>query len=125
MPRTAHLQVSQHGQFDEVTHEEPGNAVDGIAVRPLEDPACLLYRADDHRKTWGGEDIFTTALMKRFYQHLIDGNDKGTALRQAKLDLLEKFAAPLFLCTAQASPWSEMGRPATSTDDGRAAATPD
>ena len=40
---------------------------------------------------WTDDDIFTTALMKRFYQHLVDGHDKATALLQAKLDLLEKF----------------------------------
>ena len=30
--------------------------------------------------------------MKRHYQHLIDGYDKGAALRQAKVDLLKEFA---------------------------------
>jgi CHAT domain-containing protein len=30
--------------------------------------------------------------MKRFYQRLVDGYDKGDALRQAKLDLLKPFA---------------------------------
>ena len=48
---------------------------------------------------WTADDIFTTALMKRFYQHLVDGQDKGQALRQAKLDLLEKFgdsALPIY-----------------------------
>ena len=37
--------------------------------------------------------------MKRFYQHMVDGQDKATALRQAKLDLLEKFgdsALPIY-----------------------------
>jgi CHAT domain-containing protein len=37
--------------------------------------------------------------MKRFYQHLADGSDKGSALRQAKLDLLEQFgdqALPIY-----------------------------
>jgi CHAT domain-containing protein len=29
--------------------------------------------------------------MKRLYQHLIEGSDKGAALRQAKLDLLQEF----------------------------------
>ena len=48
---------------------------------------------------WTADDIFTTALMKRFYQHLVDGQNEGTALRQAKLDLLEKFgdgALPIY-----------------------------
>ena len=29
--------------------------------------------------------------MKRLYRHLVDGYDKGAALRQAKLDLLNQF----------------------------------
>ena len=40
---------------------------------------------------WTADDIFTIALMKRFYQHLAAGSDKGSALRQAKLDLLQQF----------------------------------
>jgi CHAT domain-containing protein len=37
--------------------------------------------------------------MKRMYQHLADGEDKGAALRQAKLDLLKEFgdqALPIY-----------------------------
>ena len=37
--------------------------------------------------------------MKRFYQHLAAGSDKGSALRQAKLDLLQQFgdqALPIY-----------------------------
>jgi len=37
--------------------------------------------------------------MKRFYQHLAAGSDKGSALRQAKLDLLREFgdqALPIY-----------------------------
>ncbi|MEJ2147715.1 MAG: CHAT domain-containing protein [Acidobacteriota bacterium] len=48
---------------------------------------------------WTDDDIFATALMKRFYQHLVAGRDKGAALRQAKLDLLQKFgdsALPIY-----------------------------
>jgi CHAT domain-containing protein len=40
---------------------------------------------------WTADDWYTIALMKRLYQHLIDGYDKGAALRQAKLDLLLRF----------------------------------
>jgi CHAT domain-containing protein len=40
---------------------------------------------------WPADDTFTIALMKRMYQHLADGADKGSALRQAKLDLLKEF----------------------------------
>jgi CHAT domain-containing protein len=40
---------------------------------------------------WTADDTFTIALMKRLYQHLVAGADKGTALQQAKLDLLKEF----------------------------------
>jgi len=48
---------------------------------------------------WTADDTYTIALMKRLYQHLVDGYDKGSALRQAKLDLLQEFgeqALPLY-----------------------------
>jgi CHAT domain-containing protein len=48
---------------------------------------------------WTADDIYTIGLMKRFYQHLVDGFDEGAALRQAKLDLLEEFgdqALPIY-----------------------------
>ena len=41
---------------------------------------------------WGADDTYTLALMKHFYRHLADGQDKGSALRQAKIDLLGEFA---------------------------------
>ena len=40
---------------------------------------------------WSADDTFTSALMKRFYTHLAQGEDKATALREAKLDLLAKY----------------------------------
>ncbi|OFW45250.1 MAG: hypothetical protein A3J28_14590 [Acidobacteria bacterium RIFCSPLOWO2_12_FULL_60_22] len=40
---------------------------------------------------WTADDTYTTALMKRLYQHLVGGDDKGTALRQAKIDLMKQF----------------------------------
>jgi CHAT domain-containing protein len=48
---------------------------------------------------WTADDTYTVALMKRFYEHLMNGIDNGAALRQAKLDLLHKFsnqALPLY-----------------------------
>ncbi len=48
---------------------------------------------------WPADDTFTIALMKRLYQHLINGSDKGAALRQSKLDLLREFgdqALPIY-----------------------------
>ena len=40
---------------------------------------------------WTADDTFTISLMRRLYRHLEDGLDKGTALRQAKLDLINQF----------------------------------
>jgi CHAT domain-containing protein len=40
---------------------------------------------------WGADDTYTLALMKHFYRHLANRQDKGSALRQAKIDLLEEF----------------------------------
>jgi CHAT domain-containing protein len=48
---------------------------------------------------WTADDTFTIALMKRLYQHLVSGSDKGAALQQAKLDLLKEFgdqALPIY-----------------------------
>jgi CHAT domain-containing protein len=48
---------------------------------------------------WTADDTYTIALMKCLYQHLVDGSDKGTALQQAKLDLLKEFgdqALPIY-----------------------------
>ena len=48
---------------------------------------------------WPADDTFTIALMKRMYQHLAEGDDKGAALRQSKLDLLKEFgnqALPIY-----------------------------
>ena len=40
---------------------------------------------------WTADDTYSIALMRRLYQHLVDGADKASALRQAKLDLLNEF----------------------------------
>jgi CHAT domain-containing protein len=48
---------------------------------------------------WTADDTYTIALMNRLYRHLVDGSDKGTALQQAKLDLLKEFgeqALPIY-----------------------------
>jgi len=48
---------------------------------------------------WTADDTYTVGLMRRFYEHLINGLDNGAALRQAKLDLLQEFmdqALPLY-----------------------------
>jgi CHAT domain-containing protein len=39
---------------------------------------------------WNVDDSATQALMKDFYTHLADGQDKASALRQAKLDYLQR-----------------------------------
>jgi CHAT domain-containing protein/tetratricopeptide (TPR) repeat protein len=40
---------------------------------------------------WAANDISTTTLMQHFYRYLADGEDKGAALRHAKLDLIKEF----------------------------------
>jgi len=40
---------------------------------------------------WSADDTYTLALMERFYTHIAEGQDKASALRQAKLDLLAKY----------------------------------
>jgi CHAT domain-containing protein len=40
---------------------------------------------------WSADDTFTSDLMTRFYTHLAQGEDKATALRDAKRDLLAKY----------------------------------
>ncbi len=48
---------------------------------------------------WTADDSATAALMKYLYVHLVEGQDKAAALRQAKLDFLRVFgdrAIPAF-----------------------------
>jgi CHAT domain-containing protein/tetratricopeptide (TPR) repeat protein len=40
---------------------------------------------------WSADDTFASALMNRFYLRLGQGEDTGSALRDAKLDLLAKY----------------------------------
>lgn len=40
---------------------------------------------------WSADDIATAALIKQFYAHLGEDQDKASALRQAKIDLLKKY----------------------------------
>jgi CHAT domain-containing protein len=40
---------------------------------------------------WSADDTFASALMNRFYSRLGRGEDTGSALRNAKLDLLAKY----------------------------------
>jgi CHAT domain-containing protein len=40
---------------------------------------------------WDVDDSATEALMKDFYRHLAEGEDKSTALREAKLDYLKRW----------------------------------
>jgi CHAT domain-containing protein len=44
---------------------------------------------------WSVEDTYTLALMKRFYTHIAEGQDKAKALRTAKLDVLAEYGDQL------------------------------
>ena len=41
---------------------------------------------------WTANDAFTRTLMERFYRYIADGEDKGSALRHAQIDLVREFA---------------------------------
>lgn len=43
------------------------------------------------------DDTYMLALMKHFYRHVADGQDKGSAVRQAKIDLLVEFGEQALL----------------------------
>lgn len=40
---------------------------------------------------WTADDTATTSLMKRFYLYLEHGEDKGSALRNSKLELIRQY----------------------------------
>ena len=40
---------------------------------------------------WTADDPSTRALMERFYRYIADGEDKGSALRHAQMDLIAEF----------------------------------
>jgi len=40
---------------------------------------------------WSADDIYTSALMERFYTHIAERQDTAAALRHAKIDLLAKY----------------------------------
>jgi CHAT domain-containing protein len=40
---------------------------------------------------WESDDEYTAALMRQFYRHLAQHEDKDVALRQAKLDLIREY----------------------------------
>jgi CHAT domain-containing protein len=44
---------------------------------------------------WSADDTYTLVLMQRFYIHIAEAQDKATALRLAKLDLLAKYGRQL------------------------------
>jgi len=41
---------------------------------------------------WAASDVYTLNLMQHFYRYIADGEDKGSALRHAQLDLIKQFA---------------------------------
>ena len=44
---------------------------------------------------WGANDTFTPALIKAFYMHISNHEDKGEALRNAKLNMIRQFGQHL------------------------------
>lgn len=45
---------------------------------------------------WNADDTFSLALMREFYRRLGTGEDKGEAMRQAKLEILKRFGPRTF-----------------------------
>ena len=41
---------------------------------------------------WAASDVYTRNLMQRFYRYIATGEDKGSALRHAQMDLIREFA---------------------------------
>ena len=39
---------------------------------------------------WAASDVYTLNLMQHLYRYIADGEDKGSALRHAKLDLIKQ-----------------------------------
>jgi CHAT domain-containing protein len=40
---------------------------------------------------WAADDVFTTSLMRRFYAQLAAGEDRASALRNAKFEMVRQF----------------------------------
>jgi CHAT domain-containing protein len=40
---------------------------------------------------WAASDVYTRNLMQHFYRYIADGEDKGSALRHAQMDLIREF----------------------------------
>jgi CHAT domain-containing protein len=40
---------------------------------------------------WTASDVYTRTLMEHFYRYIAGGEDKGSALRHAELDLIKEF----------------------------------
>jgi CHAT domain-containing protein len=82
-----------------VLEQAATSSADLVALSSCDTGNGRLLGQEGIASLWTEDDGFTTSLMKRFYQHLVDGQDKGSALRQAKLDLLQKFgdtAVPVY-----------------------------
>ncbi len=41
---------------------------------------------------WAASDVYTRNLMQHFYRYIANGEDKGSALRHAQMDLIREFA---------------------------------
>ncbi len=41
---------------------------------------------------WAASDVYTRNLMQHFYRYIAVGEDKGSALRHAQIDLIREFA---------------------------------
>lgn len=68
-----------------------GKVLDQEGVSNLVQAFLLAGARSVVASIWAAEDRSTADLMTRFYSYLAQGMDKGSALRQAKLDFIEKY----------------------------------
>ena len=59
---------------------------------------------------WTANDPSTRTLMGRFYRYIADGEEKGSALRHAQMDLIAEFGERACPYTGLASSWWATGR---------------
>jgi len=60
-------------------------------IRSLAEPFLARGAKAVVASLWRADDAYSREIMKRFYEHLKKGEDKGKALRQAKLDSMARY----------------------------------
>jgi CHAT domain-containing protein len=53
---------------------------------------AFLFAGAKSVSLWAASDVYTRNLMEHFYRYIAAGEDKGSALRHAQMDLIKQFA---------------------------------